>query len=813
MERFLCIHGHFYQPPRENPWLEEVEQQDSAAPFHDWNQRITAECYAPNGSSRILDQRDRIINIVSNYAKISFNFGPTLLSWLERHEPLTYQKILAADQESQKLFSGHGSALAQAYNHMIMPLANERDQRTQVLWGLADFKSRFGRQAEGMWLPETAVDTATLELLAEQDVRFTILAPHQAKRIRPKGEKHWQDCNGGIDTRRPYLCPLPSGKSIAIFFYNGPVSQEVAFSELLRRGEKFASRLMEGFSSQSETQLMHIATDGETYGHHHRFGDMALAYCLSHIQKKSLARVTIYAEYLELHPPQWEVEIVENSSWSCAHGVERWRSDCGCRIGGNSLRQHWRAPLREALDWLRDNLSSLYERQMRDFHLVPWDLRDKYIQIVLERTPEAIDRFLRNHVPRELSGEEKSRCLSLLEMQRQAMLMYTSCGWFFDEVSGIESTQILCYAARALQLATKLGAEGLEETFLSYLAKVPSNLSQWGNARNIYQTNIAPLLLDLNRVAAHSAISAQFRKDCERVPGVKRQVYCYRAEGIECEKGNAGRLEISIGRVRIQSAVTLEEGIFSFAVLYLGGHHLSAGVRSYKGPEAFKTMRQEIMGAFQRSDVPEVVRLMDRHFGDYIHNLWHLFKDEQRQILHQIMEQTLDEIEGSFEQIYNDHFALMKFLRSINMPVPKILGAPVEMVLTTRFRQLLERDTPQPGQLKKLADEVEQLGWPLDDPSLAMAAEQRLCRLLTKFSKLPCNLALLMTINETMEVLEELPLTLNLWESQNIFWSVYQSLKPGILSTGPEDTTTKEWAEQFQRLGEFLKIGVLLSYS
>lgn len=812
MERYLCIHGHFYQPPRENPWLEEVEQQDSAAPFHDWNQRISAECYAPNSASRILDQHDRIINIVSNYSQISFNFGPTLLSWLERHEPDTYEKILAADQESQKRFSGHGSALAQAYNHIIMPLANERDKRTQIIWGLADFRARFGRQAEGMWLPETAVDTESLELLAEYDVRFTILAPHQAKRIRPVGEADWHDCNGHVDTRRPYICPLPSGRKIAIFFYDGPASQEVAFSELLRSGEKFGSRLLHGFSSSSEPQLVHIATDGETYGHHHRFGDMALAYCLSHIQEENLAKITIYGEFLESFPPQWEVEIVENSSWSCAHGVERWRSDCGCRIGGNSMRQHWRAPLRETLDWLRDQLADFFEQRMSPFHKAPWGLRDRYVQIILDRSQETLEDFLTSQVNPGLTAKEKTRCLSLLEMQRQALLMFTSCGWFFDEVSGIETAQILCYAARAVQLATKLGAKGLNDEFQERLAKIPSNLAQWGDARKLFQVQIAPLLLDLNRVAAHSVIAAQFRDDCDQVPGLKQKVYCYRAQGVECEKSNAGRLQLSVGLVRIESSITLEQDVFSFAVLYLGGHHLSAGVCKHNGPETYQKMRQDILGAFQKSDVPEVVRQMDHHFGDYIHNLWHLFRDEQRQILNQVMEQTLEDIEGSYEKIYNDHFALMQFLRSIKMPVPKILAAPVEMVLATRFRQLLERDNPQPGQIKKLADEVEQLGWPLNDPSLALAAEKRLYGLLTKFSKLPCNLALLMTINETMEVLGELPLSLDLWESQNIFWSVYQDLEPELF-TNKEDSATQEWAEQFRRLSDFLKIGIFPSIS
>jgi len=271
MSRFICIHGHFYQPPRENPWLEEVELQDSAYPYHDWNERITAECYAPNTASRTLDAERKIIDIVNNYSKISFNFGPSLLSWLERHKPDVYQAVIEADKKSQGLFSGHGSALAQAYNHLIMPLANSQDKRTQVIWGIRDFQYRFHREPEGMWLAETAVDLQTLEFLAEHQIKFTILAPSQAHKVRKINDGKWHDVSGGkIDPKAPYICRLPSGKSIALFFYDGPISHELAFGRLLKSGEGFAKKLISAFPKDNqEPQLVHIATDGETYGHHH----------------------------------------------------------------------------------------------------------------------------------------------------------------------------------------------------------------------------------------------------------------------------------------------------------------------------------------------------------------------------------------------------------------------------------------------------------------------------------------------------------------------------------------------------------------
>lgn len=367
MERYVCIHGHFYQPPRENPWLEEVELQDSAHPYHDWNERITAQCYAPNAASRILDPEERIIEIVNNYSSISFNFGPTLLAWLERHDHDTYRAILEADRTSRERFSGHGSALAQIYNHMIMPLASRRDKVTQVIWAIHDFKRRFEREPEGLWLAETAVDLETLEVLAEWGLRFTLLAPRQAARVREMVPgANWEEVGGGrIDPSRAYQCSLPSGKTISLFFYDDPVSRDIAFGGLLISGDGFARRLAEAFSpSRPWPQLVHVAIDGETFGHHHRFGDQALAYCLHLIEAQGLARITNYGEYLEKHPPTHQVEIYENSSWSCVHGVERWRNDCGCQSGmHHGWTQSWRKPLRETLDWLRDEAATLFEQR------------------------------------------------------------------------------------------------------------------------------------------------------------------------------------------------------------------------------------------------------------------------------------------------------------------------------------------------------------------------------------------------------------------------------------------------------------------
>ena len=392
---YICIHNHFYQPPRENPWLEAIELQDSAYPYHDWNERVTAECYAPNSASRVLDNQDRIVEIVNNYSLISYDFGPTLLSWLEEFAPLVYQSVLSADQESRERHAGHGLAISQAYNHIIMPLANARDKRTQVIWGIRDFEHRFGRKPEGMWLPETAVDLETLDILAQQGIKFTILAPRQAKRVRKIGGRAWRDVDGErIDPTMAYRLRLPSRRAINLFFYDGPISRGVAFEGLLNNGERFAQRLLGAFSEErSWPELVHIATDGETYGHHHHHGEMALTYALEYIQSRQLADLTNYGEYLAQHPPIHDVEIIENTSWSCVHGVERWRSNCGCNAGHPGWSQAWRGPLREALDWLRDSLAPRFEEKARGLLKDPWAARDDYISVVLDRSAASVNAF------------------------------------------------------------------------------------------------------------------------------------------------------------------------------------------------------------------------------------------------------------------------------------------------------------------------------------------------------------------------------------------------------------------------------------
>ena len=776
MKNHVCIHGHFYQPPRENPWLEEVEVQDSAFPYHDWNQRITAECYGPNAASRILNSEQRITDIVNNYERISFNFGPTLLAWLEKRDPPVYAAILEADRRSRERFSGHGSALAQAYNHIILPLAGDRDKRTQVVWGIYDFERRYGRKPEGMWLPETAVDTGTLEVLAGEGIRFTILSQGQAARVRPLGKADWTDVTGGrIDPKRPYLCRLPSGAEIALFFYDGPVSKDIAFGRLLESGEGFSRRLIGALSGNAgNPELVHIATDGETYGHHHRFGDMALAYALQILEKDERTRLTVYGEFLEKHPPAHEVEIIENSSWSCAHGVERWRADCGCRTGLNpGWHQAWRAPLREAMDDLRDELAVVFEKEAAAVLKEPWKARDDYIRVILDRSPENVEAFIAGHASREATADARIRALKLLEMQRHAQLMVTSCGWFFDDITGIETVQVLQYAARAMQLARECGGADPEPAFVRALGKAKGNMPRLPDGGAVYEDQVKPAVVDLLRVGIHYAISSLFERYPKKVP-----IGAYTVSSMGSDLSSAGRHSLLAGRALVRSEILSEEEKVRFAVLHLGGHNLIAAARPHGGADGFLKTRTEIKSAFARSDVPAVIQLMEKHFGPQRFSLGHLFRDVKRKVLNTVLESALKDVEASLRQVHDNHYPLMQVLRDLQIPVPKTLIATAEFVLNADLRRLLSKEDPDTEKARKLAAEAERWGFSIDRELLDFEAETRINALFEALSQDPGDPARIETIEKFFWIVKDLGLEPNLWKSQNIYFDIKKNLEP-----------------------------------
>ena len=807
MERYICIHGHFYQPPRNNAWLEYTELQDSAYPYHDWNEKITAECYAPNTASHILDSENCITKIVNNYAKISFNFGPTLLSWMEQNAPEVYKAIIEADQESQRTFSGHGSALAQAYNHMILPLANRRDKYTQILWGVRDFEHRFRRKPEGMWLPETAVDMETLDFLAKLGLQFTILAPRQASRVRKIGSRNWRDVNGGyIDPTMAYVLRLPSGRKLSLFFYNDSIARAVAFEGLLASGANFAHRLTSAFSNEHACpQLVHIATDGETYGHHHRFGDMALAYALHYIETNNLAQITNYGEYLEKHPPTHEVEIIENTSWSCAHGIERWRNDCACNSGAHlEWNQAWRAPLHQALDWLHDTIAPKYEEKARQFLKDPWDARNDYIEVIPDRSLENVERFLSQHATHELNEAERVMVLKLLELQRYAMLMYTSDGWFFDELSGIETVQIIQYAGRVVQLAEELFTDVIEPHFAELLKSAKSNIPEHGDGRHIYEKFVKPAMVDLTRVAAHYAMNSLFEKYSKQA-----KIYCYITDAEDYQRLEAGKAKVVIGQVKVNSEITRESDVLSFGVLHLGALTVNAGARKYQGEEAYQAMVKEITQTFSMMDFPQVIQLLDKHFGTSAYSLRSLFREEQRKVLDHTLETTLTEIEVVYRDLYERHYPPMRSLTSLGYPIPKAFHSAAELILNIDLRRAFSNDKLDMDSIKNYLEEAKSWKVDLDTEGLGYVLEQTLEEMIARFASTPEDISLLKELAVAVALARSVPLAVDLSKVQNLYYEIMQTICPRFQKTAQEgDKAAREWLTQFFSLGEQLLIRV-----
>jgi len=761
--KYVCIHGHFYQPPRENPYLEAIELQDSAYPYHDWNERVTAECYAPNAASRILDPENRIVKLINNYERISFNFGPTLLSWMKDQARRVYASILEADRESRGHFSGHGSALAQGYNHMILPLANRRDKVTQVKWGIKDFEGRFGRSPEGMWLPETAVDTETLEVLAENGIRFTILAPRQAKRVRSRQSARYHDVsNGRIDPARAYLAKLPSRKRINLFFYDGPISQAVAFEGLLSDGKRFADRLMSGFSDKREgPQLVHIATDGESYGHHHHFGEMALSYALEEIQRNDLARLTNYGEFLEKHPAEDFAEIVDNSSWSCVHGVERWRSDCGCNSGGQAWNQQWRAPLRAALDWLRDRLAPIFESRLRLYLRDPWAGRDDYIRVILDRSAESRAAFFHDHAVRPLNADEQVTALKLLEMQRHAMLMYTSCGWFFDELSGLETVQVIHYAGRALRLAEECSGESIEPEFLQHLAEAKSNLPEHGDGARIYEKWVKPAVVDIKRVASHFAISSLFENYPE-----KTRIYCYEVDRLRYSLEAEGKMKLATGCAKFDSTITGESASLDFSVLHLGDHNVTAGIQSCQNYSDEK--HDKLLQAFTQADTAEAIRLLDQIYSKEIFSLRTLFRDEQRKITGIILTESLNSAAAVYRTVFEGQAPLIRFLNGLEIPVPNALKVAAEIVMNSQLQQSIEKPEFDSDSIHSLLREAAASKITLDATTLEYKLRKRIEGEAARFAADPSDLSSAERMIRLLDLLPSLPFPVVLWEAQNL---------------------------------------------
>ncbi len=746
---------------------------------------------------------------------------------MEVHEPEVYRLILQADKESRRRFSGHGSAIAQVYNHIIMPLASSRDKETEIVWGIQDFVTRFGRHPEGMWLAETAVDYESLELLAEHGITFTILAPHQAKRIRKNGEDSWRDVHENtLDIGMPYLCQLPSGRSIAIFFYDHQITNEIAFGKLLDDGVVFANRMLSTFpQDQTYPRILTVASDGETYGHHHRFADMALAYAIHTIEREEKARITIFGEYLEIFPPTHEVEIHEHTSWSCEHGVERWRADCGCRTYHACLisdpsscitpspnttaiynpriwNQRWRSPLRDAMNQLREKLAELYEQKATLIFSDPWFTRNEYIDVILDRSGENIAWFFSKHLNNGGNPEEMIQGLKLLEMERNALLMNTSCGWFFDEVSGIETVQVMMYACRAMQLATEISGTDFEPAFLTMLEQAVSNVPKLGTGADIYTTYVRTAMVDVSRVAFHYAITSLIEEYPEEA-----RLYTYTVTGGTYHQGEAGILKLVTGHARFRSELTFEESHLTFAAIHIGEHNFMGGVRRYASEEAFVAMEARIWGAFKMSDVPGMILALNEQFESHSYSLWDLFRDGRKKVLYAILSSTLVDVETEYRQIYRRYFSLIRAMKEMQIKPPEALEYPVQYILNHDIRQSLNADDPDLTHLKIAVSELRHGKYPPDRVSLSHIAGRCIAGQIDLIALDPEDTNRIEKVNTLFTLIKPLGLTMDLWDSQNEYFRISSLISPEMNERmRNDDEEARTWIATFSRLGENLGV-------
>lgn len=811
-EVFLTIHGHFYQPPRENPWLEAIELQDSALPFHDWNERINTECYNPNSVSKIVDSRNRILDVVNNYEHMSYNFGPTLLSWMEQFAPLTYERIIKADIESIPEHNGHGNAIAQVYNHIIMPLANKQDKQTQVKWGIRDFEYRFGRKPEGMWLAETAVDDDTLRVLEENGIKFTILSPYQAEKFRKKGDKEWTDVSwGNIDPARSYKYNIKSapGKSIDLFFYDGAISRSVAFDELLKDGNKFIKRLKEGVSEcRDYPQLINIATDGESYGHHTKFGDMALAYVLKIKAKDEGFTITNYAEYLEKYESDCEVEIKQASSWSCFHGVGRWKEDCGCSTGGHpGWNQKWRKPLRDALDYLRDEFASLFEQEGAKYFDNVWEVRNKYIEVILDRNEMNVKKFQQENFRPDLSDEDKVKAMELLEIQRQSLLMYTSCGWFFSEISGIETVQIMKYAARAMQLASRFTSKNLEEHFLNILAEAKSNIPEHGTGKDIFERFVKPSIVTTKQIASLWALSSLYQ-DFED----EESVYCYTIRKEAYKKVQKGASTFVVGHIEIQSKITLQKSNVMFALMQYAGGDFHCAIKEYSDDAEFNRIKTNLIKTFLMNPLTEIIRSLDEYFGKEYFTLKDIFIEERRKILQILLKGKLEKFSETYQEMYDEGKGSIYHLQGLGLKIPDEFKISAAYALSHKFNDIVvhsggfvEDDLIQ--QASDINYEAKKIDIKLDKtPSNKIFSKkilQNINRLVHSFEIQQADVVL-----EIFDNIRRLELQVDISEAQNIYFAKIYHRIGAIIEAGTlnKRSSNKRFVEMLLDIGENLNI-------
>ena len=805
---YLTIHGHFYQPPRENPWLEYLELQESASPCHDWNERVCKECYSPNSVSKIVGDNGKIVDIVNNYAHMSYNFGPTLLSWLEKYSHHTYEQIIKADIESASYNNGHGNAVAQIYNHIIMPLANLRDKYTQVLWGIEDFKYRFGRMPEGIWLSETACDDETMGVLADCGIKFTILSPYQAKSCRKIGTDKWINVeNGEIDTTVPYRYNIKSnGKSIDLFFYNANISQAVAFEELLKDGQRFADKLKTGVPEE-DCRLVNIATDGESYGHHTKFGDMALSYILKIKAEQEGFTLINYANYLEKFPPKNEVEIKPVSAWSCCHGVGRWKEDCGCFTGGmDGWNQKWRKPLREALDCLRDRLIKITEEQGSLYFKDVWSARNNYIHVILNRNDDTVKEFSDKNLKDGLDENAVSKAFCLMEMQRQAMLMYTSCGWFFNEISGIETIQILKYASRAIQIAAEFSDEDIETEFLNILQEAKSNIPEYGNGKDIYENHVKTSALDYKQIAALWAVKSLYEDYSKNT-----KLYSYKTEMKTYKKVAKGTSNLVTGRITVKSNITYDSHDIMFALLQYSGGDFHCAVKDFNNTDEYTKIIRELINTFKTAPTTETIRSLDRYFGIRYFTIKDIPVEERRKVLNSILGSKMHKFRSVYRDVYNEGKGAILYLKSLGLEVPVEFKLAAQYTLARDFNFIFKSglfDETSIQHAHEINSEANFLGLTLDKTPSKNIFSKLILDCVRKLS-VKQDLSNLNYVLRLFSFAHKLEINPEITEAQNLYFNnIYKNFAEITDNVYSDDSVfdKKEFLERILTLGDKLNI-------
>ena len=693
-----------------------------------------------------------------------------------------------------------------------MPLANEHDKETQIKWGIRDFEYRFGRKPEGMWLAETAVDDDTLRILEANGIKFTILSPYQADKFKKKGDKEWTDVSwGNIDPARSYKYNIKSapGKSIDLFFYDGAISRSVAFDELLKDGNKFIKRLKEGVSDCRDfPQIVNIATDGESYGHHTKFGDMALAYVLKVKAKDEGFKITNYAEYLEKYRSDCEVEIKQASSWSCFHGVGRWKEDCGCSTGGHpGWNQKWRKPLREALDYLRDELVIIFEQEGPKYFDNVWEVRNKYIDVILDRNEMNVKKFQQENFKPDLSDEQKVHAMELLEIQRQAMLMYTSCGWFFSEISGIETVQIMKYAARAMQLATKFSNKDLETHFLEILSDAKSNIPEHGTGKDIFERFVKPSIVTTKQIASLWALSSLYQ-DFED----EESVYCYTIKKEAYKKVQKGSSTFVVGHIEIQSKITLQKSNVMFALMQYSGGDFHCAIKEYSDDFEFNKIKTNLIKTFLMNPLTEIIRAMDECFGKEYFTLKDIFIEERRKILQILLKGKLEKFSQTYQVMYDEGKGSIYHLQGLGLKIPDEFKISAAYALSHKFNDIvvhsggfLDEDSIQ--QATDLNYEAKKIDIQLDKtPSNKIFSKkilQNINRLVHSFEIQQADVLL-----EIFDNINKLELQIDISEAQNIYFSkIYHKIGDIIESgTATKRSSNKKFIEMLLEIGENLNI-------